>query len=129
LDLINNDSLERVVLNSLNYCGGALRITGNATLKDVQIPSVVQFDHNFHIHTNPELRSINAPNAILSSDVNCSGCSLDETSINQILARCVVSANNITSINLSGGSNAAPTGQGLIDKATLESLDKTVLTN
>lgn len=35
----------------------------------------------------------------------------------------------MTAINLSGGTNAAPTGQGLTDKATLITAGWTVTTN
>ena len=55
------------------------------------------------------------------------------TNTNAILAAiaAVVVDNSVSggTLDLSGGTNAAPTGQGLIDKATLESNGWTVATN
>jgi hypothetical protein len=60
------------------------------------------------------------------------GCALVVASVNQILADFVT---NLAArpaagtINLSGGTNAAPTGQGLIDKAAIQAHGWTVTTN
>ena len=57
------------------------------------------------------------------------GCALDATSINHILARLVASGVTTCNVTLSGGTNAAPTGQGIIDKAALILAGNTVTTN
>ena len=66
-----------------------------------------------------------------SPDADFSGCALSEASVNAVLANF---ATNIYGggdqiLNLSGGTNAAPTGQGLTDKATLIAAGWTVTTN
>jgi hypothetical protein len=53
------------------------------------------------------------------------------TAVNRILADLVLAqagGNPICNVLLSGGSNAAPTGQGLTDKATLIAAGWTVVT-
>ena len=54
---------------------------------------------------------------------------LSAASVNHILARFVANANWNGTLNLSGGTNSAPTGQGIIDKATLIARGATVTTN
>lgn len=58
---------------------------------------------------------------------NFSGAAITNT--NQILAEAVASGVSGGTLDLSGGTNAAPTGQGLIDKATLILAGWTVTTN
>jgi len=55
--------------------------------------------------------------------------SLDVASVNQILRRGVVSGTTTSDYELANGANAAPAGQGLIDKATLIGAGNTVNTN
>ena len=61
--------------------------------------------------------------------INCAGCALNAASVNQILARCVASGVTTCTIDLSGGTNAAPSGQGITDKADLITAGNTVTTN
>jgi hypothetical protein len=52
--------------------------------------------------------------------IDFSGCALTAASVNAILARCIANAAYVTgTVTLTGGTNAAPTGQGLTDKAAL----------
>jgi hypothetical protein len=57
---------------------------------------------------------------------------LPAAAVNQVLADCVVSlgisGRVVCTVNLAGGTNAAPTGQGLTDKATLVAAGWTVTT-
>lgn len=66
-----------------------------------------------------------------SWDVRFQGNGLDETSVNTILHLTLRGGMDVTpgSIDLSGGTNAAPTGQGITDKATLILAGWTVTTN
>lgn len=60
------------------------------------------------------------------------GCALSAAAVNQILADFVTNLAarpGVGTINLSGGTNAAPTGQGLIDKAAIQAHGWTVTTN
>jgi hypothetical protein len=49
--------------------------------------------------------------------------------VNAILHRFVVAATTTDTIDLSGGTNAAPAGAGIADKATLIAAGNTVVTN
>jgi hypothetical protein len=48
------------------------------------------------------------------------GCGLNAAAVNQILHICVASGLAHSVINLTGGTNSPPTGQGLTDRATLQ---------
>jgi hypothetical protein len=62
--------------------------------------------------------------------INFNGCALTFSSVNLILARGVASTGFVSgSINTAGGTSAAPTGQGVADKATLIARGITVTTN
>ncbi len=58
------------------------------------------------------------------------GNALNVTSVNNFLHRCVLNAGFVTgSVNLTGGTNAAPSGQGATDKTALIGRGVTVTTN
>jgi hypothetical protein len=65
--------------------------------------------------------------------IDLSGAKLNQATVNSILAELSTywAANYLSggTLNISGGTNAAPTGQGLTDKAALISLGWTVTTN
>ena len=61
---------------------------------------------------------------------NVQNCALTAASVNALLARFVANAAYVSgSIDLSGGTSAAPTGQGITDSATLTGRGVTVSTN
>jgi hypothetical protein len=67
------------------------------------------------------------------SYIDMSGNALPAAAVNQVLADFVVSlgisGRVVCTVTLSGGTNAAPTGQGILDKATLVAAGWTVTTN
>lgn len=63
------------------------------------------------------------------SIINITGCALSATSVNYILAQLVALSPTVGSFDLSGGTSASPTGQGITDAATLVSNGCTVTTN
>ena len=74
---------------------------------------------------------------ISGATINISGQKLDQASVNGILAL-LVSLDGTggttlwgagKTVNLSGGTSASPSGQGIIDKATLVARTATVTTN
>lgn len=90
------------------------------TLADTNLTSIYG---NLDAHNCSSLTSIDW-SPILSFDpsitsINFNGCALNETSVNYILARCMASNLSITTIDLSGGTNAPPTGQGITDADNL----------
>ena len=60
------------------------------------------------------------------------GNAFPASAVNQVLADCVVSlgisGRVVCTLNLAGGTNASPTGQGIVDKATLVAAGWTVTT-
>lgn len=80
---------------------------------------------------NTTIVNFAAPNWLPTNGtvIDFSGCALSATSVNHILARCVAAAVTTCTINLSGGTSSAPTGQGIIDKADLITAGNTVTTN
>lgn len=64
-----------------------------------------------------------------ASDWDFHNNALSVASVNHLLARCVANPTFTGVLNLSGGTNAAPTGQGITDKATLIARGATVTTN
>ena len=61
--------------------------------------------------------------------VDFDSCILDVASVNQVLARGVASGTTFSDYELNSPGNAAPAGQGLLDKATLIGAGNTVNTN
>lgn len=107
------------VLNS-----GDLNINFNDVLASLSLPSFITCYGGFTVKNNSTLTSFSAPNWVLEDGVfgDFRNNALDATSINHILARFVASptwGNGGEELFLEGGTNAAPSGQGATDKATL----------
>lgn len=83
-------------------------------------------------HGNTAMTTVSVPLWLPKNggSFNFSGCALSGTAVNHILARAVANAAFVTgTINLSGGTSAAPSGQGITDKNTLIARGVTVTTN
>lgn len=96
-------------------------------------PSLIFIGNTFLVN-DCNLSSLNIPNVLFGTDATFSIAfnPLPDApkGVNLFLARCVASGLTSSFINAGGIGPAAPTGQGLIDKATLESfLGNTVITN
>lgn len=88
---------------------GIMAITGNPSLTDIVLLSWVPSN---------------------GGDYNFSDNALSADTVNLALAQGVANAGFVTGVlNLSGGTNAAPTGQGIADAATLSGRGVTVTTN
>jgi hypothetical protein len=135
---INFSSLKNVA-DSISFVGTSLEIRQCADLTTVNIPELVSFGSGIEIKYNPNLTSLTLGTiGILKSiqqNITFEGNALDEASVNGILALLVSldGTNGTTSfqsdVQLTGGTNAAPTGQGLIDKQTLIDRGCNVYTN
>lgn len=68
-------------------------------------------------------------NSIGNGTITFAGNALNVTSVNAILAAAVETGFSEGILNLTGGTNAAPTGQGATDKAALNGDGWTVTTN
>lgn len=86
---------------------------------------VVNFDGNGVLATV----ALTAFSFTNGTNVTFMNCALTAASVNHILARCVASGLTTSTIDLSGGTSAAPSGQGILDAATLVGNGCTVTTN
>jgi hypothetical protein len=113
---------------------GALVLENLASLVSVSFPQLVTVSGSIRIHTSPALVSISVPLWVPTNGTNhlFDGNALNTASVNHILARLVASptwGNAGETVDISGGTNAAPSGQGSTDKATLIARGATVTTN
>ena len=119
LDLTNNVNLVSPRFSD-NKFSGTLNLSNN-----VKLVSPSFFNNQFSMFTG----SVSATLANLSLQDN----QLTNAAVNAVLAALVAagrtSASGTCVVNVGGTGNAAPTGQGIIDKATLISRGWTVTTN
>lgn len=128
----NSPALTTVNLDSLATVGNQLSITGNTFLTSLSLPALVTATNLFDVSGCTSLSSLSIPVFVPTNtkNVNAANCALNATSVNLVLHRCVLNAGYVNgTVNLSGGTNAAPSGAGVADKATLIGRGVTVLTN
>lgn len=141
-------------LSSLETVSGSINGTFCSSLQSLSLPSLISATGDLIMSTCPGLASFSAPvltscatiqmaaNVALSSvniasfvfsngvTVDFSGCALSAASVNHVLARAVANAGFTSgAVRLIGGTNAAPTGQGIVDSAALTLRGVTVTTN
>lgn len=158
MDFASCTAMTSVNLNSLLNISGPLIFTSCTALVNLSLPTLNTMEE-IGFESCTLLQSVSAPNLVNAAPINIfsidgqncpalttismpniffvvdgftyqvSGCALNAASINQILARGVASGVTSYDFELAGGTNAAPSGQGVIDKATLIGLGNTVNTN
>lgn len=111
-----------------------VQVHDNAALTSFSLPALATVDNgaNVQVYDNAALTMLSLGSVIFGdgSVLTFSGNALTDVSVNYILARCVANAAYVTgTVDLSGGTNAAPTGQGITDKATLITRGVIVTTN
>jgi hypothetical protein len=109
-----------------------LKLNNMPSLTTVDLPELTTVDGEFEITANPLLTTINLASLVPTSEGGFyfSENALTAESVNAILARFVANAEFVSGyIDLSGGTNAAPTGQGLTDVTTLRARGVTVSVN
>jgi len=107
----------------LSFCGA---------LTTLSLPVFVFSTNGFFANGNSILQTVSLPSFVPANgtDVNFSNCALDAASVNSILALCVANPSYVSgTVDLSGGTNAAPSGQGIADVATLLGRGVNVTTN
>lgn len=106
-----------------------LNMTGLVTLN---LNSLVTPSVDFDLTASPSLASVNLSAMIAPDGTNFNflGCSLTQASVDHILARLVANPAYISgTVDLSGGTNAAPGVQGALDVIELTGRGVTVTTN
>lgn len=123
----------------------SLLLDRNTSLTTISLPSLWRVSVDFYTKTPTlsaknctQLATVSMPSyrpsqnneTTLGSVIDFSGCALSAASVNGILACCAAEPNfTFGTVNLSGGTSSAPTGQGILDKATVTGRGVTVLTN
>ena len=135
LDFQNDDALASISFPALTQVFSEIDFNGCAILTSIQLPNLTNItgDNIFIVSgsTCPLLTTWNAPNWFVSDSfsIDLSANALNAASVNQVLARGVASGVLSCQFTLNGGTNAAPSGQGIVDKAALIVAGNTVNTN
>src|SRR5262249_33978907 len=131
LALADNPSLTTVELTQLQSVGGNFEIIRNPPLTDLSFPRLETIGLELRLYQNPALRTVSLPALEHCGDIYAHNCALDQPSVNALLRRLVeigwAAPGRI--LRLNGGTNAAPTGQGVVDKTTLIAAGASVTTN
>lgn len=133
LNINSNSALTSFSAPSLQTVGGILTVNSNAIITSVNLASLTTCSGAFfQIHLNPALTSLTLgafvpPNG---QNIQMDGNALPAATVNFVLHQAVLNAGYVSgTIDLFGGTNAAPSGQGIADKATLIGRGVTVNTN
>lgn len=132
LTISGNTALVTLSLPSLTSVATAFAATGNTLMTTLNMPSLVSLGGTLALTTNPALANLALGSYVpLNGRIHTiTGAALTDVSVNALLARCVASAAYVTgTVDVSGGTSSAPTGQGIVDKATLQGRGVTVNTN
>jgi len=123
--------LESINLSSLHIINGDFHIEASPLLTELNLLDLTIVNGNFYADNCENLTNINFPNFIFSNNTTLAfdACDLSVASVNHILARAIVSGVINCQIFLDGGTNAAPTGQGIIDRDALIAAGNTVSSN
>lgn len=136
---IRNTKVSSINLPALTTTTGTVSFDANPSLVSISCPLWANSNGDFICANNGVLTTVSFPvltfqsgfifdfqNCIITAGVSASG-----TGINGILARGVASPGPIAgcTFDLNSPGNAAPTGQGLVDKATLTTNGNLVNTN
>jgi hypothetical protein len=133
-DLVSLSFPNLVSIDPLNTAGGYFTVNGCPLLTTLSLPLFVQDSgaFGFLIHLCPSLSNLSLPSWVPHNGqtVRFNDNGLSASSVNGILSRCVSNAAYVSgTVYLDGGTNAAPTGQGLLDVITLTGRGVTVNTN
>lgn len=136
-------ALVTLACDALQKVDGAFSIAAMASLTTISFAAMITYGSTITINTGlgnltvMTLGTIGTLKAITGATINVSGQKLNAASVNAILALLVsLDGTNGTTLwgagktlNISGGTSAAPSGQGIVDKATLIARTATVTTN
>ena len=128
VSILTNSALTTLITTSLTSSGSINLASNNLT--SISFPALTTApDSSFIANNNSALVSVSIPVFVPTNGKNMSfsGCALNVASVNHILARCVANAGYVTgTVDVSGGTSAAPAGQGAADVITLTGRGVTV---
>jgi len=105
VDLTTNTGLWTVVFNDNLLT--TLNISGITTILALWVQN------------NAGLTTFDISSSMGWSSIHASGCAINEATVNAVLAQAVAMGTSGGEIDFSGGTNAAPTGQGIADATNL----------
>lgn len=131
-----NTAGQSVVIPTESYFNNINIYDDSDNLESISIPNLVNFNEIIFESLNLTTVNIGEIGSLKrGGSVSMIGCALSEETVNYILALLVsLDGNNGTDlfngdVSLEDGTSAAPTGQGLIDKATLQARGGLITTN
>lgn len=132
LNIAVNESLTTLDLSALTSGGRDIAIQQNSVLTTIDLSALISTASQIRIVFNPNLTTIDL-SALVPNNGSVdfySNNALTAATVNHILARYVANAEYVSgTLTLSDGTNAAPTGQGLLDVIALRARGVTVLVN
>jgi hypothetical protein len=133
--VVENDDVLVIDLPTLTGITGQFYIYENDALHTLLAPALVSTAgsrYDLQVRENPALANV-VLTAFVPTPYKITtffGCALTQSSVDHILARFVAAAGFTRgTLDLSGGTSAAPGTQGALDKAELIARGVTVLTN
>jgi len=124
--------LTTVNFPSLISASGNFNISGNGNLTVLSASFLSLVESNINLSSNTSLTTFDLPSlSYLGGNFNAQGCTLDETSVNNIL----IKLNDISwaaggkDCYLDGGTSEAPTGDGILAKDSMLSASANIVTN
>lgn len=138
VNLTGCTSLEQLRLDDNNFSAGIPDLTGLTSLQWLDMDqcnisgavdiSMLSALTGFDLSSNADLTSVQLPEANLN-DVSIYNCALTETAVNNILQWLDGSGVSNGTVDLTGGTNAIPTGNGLTAKVNLQNKGWNVYVN
>jgi hypothetical protein len=123
---------KHLILQDTIEINGLWRQLTLSNMESISAPNLVSVTGGIQITGAVFLTSVSLPMYLPSNgtSVNFGTDALSAATVNHLLARCVANVAYVSgTVSLNGGTSAAPTGQGIIDKATLIGRGVTVNTN
>lgn len=121
--------LTSVNFNSFASPGTLLQFNACTSLVSLSFPALVGYFGGVTGNAATAFTTMTVNNLITNKTYNFTGDALNVAMVNLVLAKGVAGGMTTGNITLNAGTNAAPTGQGLTDKATLQAAGVTVATN
>ena len=130
-DCSGNTVMTSLGLAALSSIDGQFIADSSTALISIDLSSLVSVSLDFTAIGCSSLTTLLVPIWLPTdgTNISLSGCALDAATVNLILARCVAAGVTTCTIDLSGGTNSPPTGQGILDAAALVLAGNTVTTN
>jgi len=126
INLSNASALETLTLGSNTGLENLSMIFFAGTYIDLVVCEAIQ---TLSFINSAALETVVMPGTSSLTTINFIGCALGAADVNAILAHAVSIGMTGGTINLSGGTSAAPSGAGITDKATLITAGNSVTTN